>query len=408
MYRFRILSPALRRASKSFSVLMVTGARQVGKTTLLRHIEAGRRFVTLDDMDVRRLAKEDPEQFLERYPPPVFIDEFQYAPEILPYIKIRVDEKRTRMVRCAGEYWLSGSQNFGLMKGVAESLAGRVAVFDLPGFSLAEALPGRKEPGKKPFFEAFGRDFETRKSVPELFDAILKGDKPDVWVRKSLDRGLFYSSYVQTYLERDVRSQLGVRHLGHFEKFMRLIAARVGQLMNMAKISSELGVSIPTVKEWLAVLERSDQIFVLPPYSGSISKRLVRTPKVYFLDSGLAAHLLRWQDVETALAGPMAGQLFENWAVSEIVKSYRHRGARPDLYFWRTKEGQEFDLLYEAGGKKHLAEIKLSSAIHNLSRSVRPVPAALKPTVASRSIICTARRNMKVHGVDYVSAWSIE
>lgn len=407
MFRPRLLAGPLVQASKTFPVLLVTGARQVGKTTLLRHLEPRRRFVTLDDMDARRLAQEDPEQFLDRHPPPVFIDEFQYAPGILSGIKMRVDEKRTRLRPCAGDYWLSGSQNFALMKGVTESLAGRAAVFDLPGFSLAEALPGRAAPGKKPFFEALGADSKAGGGLPELFSAILKGDKPEVWMSRGLDKNLYYSSYVQTYLERDIRSQLGVRDLGRFESFMRLLAARVGQLMNMASLASDLGVSIPTVKGWLTLLERSGQVLMLRPYSGSLSKRLIRTPKVYFLDTGLAAHLLRWKDVETALAGPMAGQLFENWAVSEIVKSYRHRGQEPGLYFWRTKEGQEFDLLYEAGGRRHLAEIKLSSAVHNLTGALRAVPEALRPTLATRSVVCTAKRSMTMNGVSYVSAWSI-
>lgn len=258
-FRPRLAAPAVLKASRQFPVVMLTGARQVGKTTLLRHLDPRRSWVSLDDMDVRRMAREDPRQFFERFPPPVFIDEFQYAPEILPRIKLWVDERRTRLKPAAGAFWLPGSQNFAMMEGVQESLAGRVAVLRLSGFSLPET--GAPAAG-----------------APALFNALLRGDKPELWTRRGLDRETFYSSCVQTCLERDVRGQLGVRQLGLFDKFMRLLAARVGQLLNMASVSSDLGVSIPTVKEWLTVLERSDQVLLLPPYFASRGKRLVRTP----------------------------------------------------------------------------------------------------------------------------------
>mgnify|MGYP001619815459 CR=1 FL=1 len=407
MFRQRVISDCIKQTSASFPVVMLTGARQTGKTTLLRHIEPHRTFVSLDDPDMRRLAKEDPAQFIERFPPPVFIDEFQYAPQILPHIKMAVDTKTTRLRKAAGMYWLSGSQKFALMKGVQESLAGRVAILNLAGFSLGETAGAAQGFPKEPFLEVFNPRFTANRTLNDLFKIILKGDKPELWSGKKLPAGLFYSSYIQTYLERYVRGQLGIRDLGTFDKFMRLLAGRMGQLLNMAGISSEIGVSIPTVKEWLTVLERSDQIMLLQPYFGNINKRLIKTPKVYFLDTGLAAHLVKWADPRTTLAGPMAGQLFENWVISEIVKSCRFRGIEPDIYFWRTKEGEEFDLAYEKGSKLHLAEIKLSSSVERILPGYVKAAKKLGNKLGSFRLICASKNNYRYPDAEVVSAWSI-
>lgn len=407
MFRQRIISDCVKQTSASFPVVMLTGARQTGKTTLLRHIEPDRTFVSLDDPDMRRLAKEDPAQFIERFPPPVFIDEFQYAPQILPHIKMAVDAKTTRLRKAAGMYWLSGSQKFALMKGVQESLAGRVAILNLAGFSLGETAGPAVGFPKKPFLESFNARFSTNRTLHDLFKIILKGDKPDLWSGKKLPAGLFYSSYIQTYLERDVRGQLGIRDLGTFDKFMRLLAGRIGQLLNMAGISSEIGVSIPTIKEWLTVLERSDQIMLLQPYFGNIGKRLIKTPKVYFLDTGLAAHLVKWEDPRTTLAGPMAGQLFENWVISEIVKSSRFRGIEPGIYFWRTKEGEEFDLACERGNKLHLAEIKIGSSVERILPGYVKAANKLGDRLGSFRLICASKNNYRYPDAEVVSAWSI-
>ena len=284
MFLERILQEVIRESTASFSVLMLTGPRQAGKTTLLRHMEPTRRFVTLDDLEQRTLAQDNPALFLERYPPPVLIDEFQYAPQLLSAIKIAVDEKRTRLLSCAGAFWLTGSQNFGMMEGVQESLAGRVAILKLLGMSLSEAQQNKGAFASPPFFERPRNLFETKKSSRDLFVHLLKGDKPEIWASPKMNVAQYYSSYIQTYLERDVRSQLGVRELGQFERFMRLLAARCGQLLNMASLAPDVGVTIPTIRSWLTILERSFQIYILQPYYNNLSKRQVKTPKIYFLE----------------------------------------------------------------------------------------------------------------------------
>jgi predicted AAA+ superfamily ATPase len=350
---------------------MVTGPRQSGKTTMLRRLSSpNRRLVSLDDLELRRLARSDPGLFIRQFPPPVLIDEFQYAPDILPYIKISVDELTTRGMNreAAGMYWLTGSQHFGLMKGVQESLAGRVALLELLGFSPYELLQPKK-PQTEGFFE---QDFSTlakdrvlsahRLEPLEVFETILRGSLPQAVLSgmNSEERRSFYSSYVQTYLERDVSTLEGIRNLDAFATFTRLLAARTGQLINSSSVARDIGVSVNTIREWTTILERSFHICLLHPYYRSLNKRLVKTPKIYFLDSGLQAYLTGWSDAEQALRGPLAGQLFENWVVSNLVRSYRQRGRLENLFFWRTRTGQELDLWSENAGVISTAEIKMA------------------------------------------------
>ncbi|OHD72129.1 MAG: hypothetical protein A2177_06215 [Spirochaetes bacterium RBG_13_68_11] len=372
MYVPRLLEATVARTTTTFPVIMVTGPRQSGKTTLLRHLSApDRRFVSLDDLDVRRLAKREPGLFIRQFPPPVLIDEFQYAPDILPYLKIAVDELTTsgRNREAAGMYWLTGSQHFGLMKGVRESLAGRVALLDLLGFSPYELLRP-DEPRPEGFFEqdpaGMAGDVllsSSRSEPQEMFAAILRGSLPQAALGGAdpAESGAFYSAYVQTYLERDISTLDGVRNLGAFETFLRLLAARAGQLVNFTELARDAGVSVNTIRQWTTILEKSYHICLLHPYYRSLSKRLVKTPKVYFLDSGLQAFLTGWSGPEQAMRGPLAGQIFENWVVSTLIKSYRHRGLRESLYFWRTRTGQELDLWSEAAGVITTAEVKLSA-----------------------------------------------
>lgn len=406
MYIKRQLEEILKKASKGFPVVMVTGPRQAGKTTLMRRSDPKRLFVTLDDLEIRRLAKNDPKTFLERFPPPVLIDEFQYAPEILPYIKIRVDEKTTRLVKAGGDYWLTGSQNFSMMEGVQESLAGRVAIFNLLGLS-------RKEIEKdavlaKDFISEPASSFETKKSINDIFKIILRGDKPELWVNFSLNKEIYYRSYVQTYLERDVVSQLKIKDIGLFEKFMRLLAARTGQILNFSSLSAELGVSPPTVKLWVTILERSFQIFLLPAYYGNIGKRALKTPKVYFLDTGLACYFLKVGSVQDALSSYLAGNLFESWVVSEIVKSYWFKGRMANIYFWRTKDGREIDLIYETAGKLYPVEIKLTASPRKDLFTPLENLAAKKIPIGRKKIICTSKYNLPLDkNTDIVSALAI-
>jgi hypothetical protein len=420
MYVPRLLENTVHRLSQSFPVVMVTGPRQSGKTTMLRKLSSPtRRFVSLDDLELRRLAQSEPGLFVRQFPPPVLIDEFQYAPDILIYIKIAVDELATRGKnrQAAGMYWLTGSQHFGLMKGVRESLAGRVALLELLGFSPYELLRPKKPIPESLFEQDFSllakdRTFSVSPHEPlEVFEAILRGSLPQAALGglNAEERRGFYSSYVQTHLERDVATLEGVRNLEAFTTFTRLLAARTGQLINYSGIARETGVSVNTIREWTTILERSFHIFPLHPYYRSLNKRLVKTPKIYFLDSGLQAYLTGWNDPEQALRGPLAGQLFENWVVANLIRSYRQRGRRENLYFWRTRTGQELDLWSESGGIITAAEVKLSergdTAVFRVLDSIDPSPLRFERKVLfsiSRNLIEYAPQtwNVPVHRIN--------
>ncbi len=392
MYKKRLIEQLVTKVSKTFPVVMLTGSRQAGKTTLLRTLEPGRKVVTLDDMEIRRLAVDDPKGFIDRFSPPVFIDEFQYAPDLLPYVKMSVDEKRTRLESANGDYWLSGSQNFTMMEHVSESLAGRAAILQLLGFSHSEVDGGEEAFTKEPSFEVLNQKFETKKGIEEIFEYIVKGDKPELWTNPEMDNRIYYSSYIQTYLERDVRSQIGVKDLGLFEKFMRLLAVRSGGLLNMAGLASDVGVSLPTIQRWLTVLERSYQIYLLRPYYGGHTKRYVKTPKVYFLDTGLLSYFFKIFDVHTAIESPMSGMFFETWVVSELIRSKWHRGLDADLLFFRTKDGDEIDIVSETSRGVIVAEVKLSSSPG--ADALKMFSGMKKTKILAKKIICTAGQNI--------------
>lgn len=406
MYKKRLIEQAVIRASKTFPVVMLTGSRQAGKTTLLRALEPNRQFVSLDDLQLRRYAKEDPKGFVKEFKPPIFIDEFQYAPDILPYIKIAVDEKRTRTQSADGYFWLSGSQNFKMMEHVQESLAGRVAILQILGFCRPEIDDSHQEFEKPPYFlTPTDSHFETGRSVNDIFEFIVRGDKPEIWTKPEMDRNIFYSSYIQTYLERDVRSQIGVRDIGLFEKFMHMLAARSADLLNLSAIASDVGVTQPTIAQWLNVLERSYQIFLLKPYYRGHTKRYVKTPKAYFLDTGLLSYFLGINDQKTAATHHFNGKLFETWVVSETIKSFWHRGLDANLFFWRTRDGDEIDLVHE-GAEFLPAEIKLANSPSiDVISAIKKVKAV---NIGAKRIICTTEKNTPIAGdTSLVSVWNL-
>lgn len=373
MYIHRLITNSILKASKSFPAILVTGPRQSGKTTLLRKISpSGMNFVTLDDLIVRNLAQTDPKLFFQRFKPPLFIDEIQYAPNLLPYIKLLIDERATRVKPAHGLFWISGSQNFTLMNNVSESLAGRVAIMNLLGFSLYEYMLRGETAESKPFFASKKKPERRGMGMEELFKFIIRGSFPKVLVDKNIDSVQFYSSYFQTYVERDIRGEIGAKSLRVFETFMRLLAARSAQLLNMASLAAEVGVSLNTVKSWLSLLEKTFQIFILKPYHTNINKREVKTPKVYFMDTGLLSYLTQWRDPLTAMSGSMAGALFENWVIIELVKSYWHRAQEAPFYFYRTRDGLEVDLFCIEADKIFAAEVKMSAApAKNIFRAVQ-------------------------------------
>jgi predicted AAA+ superfamily ATPase len=356
-YHPRTLETAWREASEQFPVLLLTGPRQVGKTSLLEHLSGKTRtYVTLDDMNLRALAKSDPLLFLQQFPPPVLIDEVQYAPELFPAIKQTVDRNPL-----PGGVWLTGSQSFPLMKGVSESLAGRVAILNLLGFSAREA--DRRPIDVGPFLPG-GDAVTERKASPAptalapVYERIWRGSYPALLTGRVRDRDLFYRSYVQTYLQRDVRDLLKVGDLDLFMRFLKATAARTGQLLNFSDLARDCGISVNTARNWMAVLQASHQVFLLPAWHSNLSKRLYTTPKLHFLDTGLCAYLTEWSSPATLGAGAMAGAMLESYVAAEILKSWWHRGKDPTLYHYRDKDGREIDLLIAHDGCLYPVEIK--------------------------------------------------
>jgi predicted AAA+ superfamily ATPase len=357
MYRPRSLEDKLRAASAQFPVLLLAGPRQVGKTTLLRHLaEDERRYVSLDDPAARELATEDPALFLQSWPAPLLIDEVQYAPQLLPHIKMAVDEART-----PGAYWLTGSQQFHLMRDISETLAGRLALVSLLGFSHRE-IEGRRltAPPYLPLVERL--EGHEGVELASLYRHIWLGSFPALVTGQVQDRDLFYSSYVATYLQRDVRDLTQVGDLSAFTRFLRAVAARTGQLLNLSDLARDVDISQPTAKAWLSVLEASWQVVLLQPWHSNLTKRLVKTPKLYMLDTGLASWLTRWSSAETLSAGAMAGPMLETWVVAEVLKSWWHRMATPPVYHYRDHDKREIDLLFETDGALWPTEIKRSAS----------------------------------------------
>lgn len=386
MYIKRTLEKALKEASSAFKVVLLTGPRQVGKTTLLEHIEQETRsYISLDDLNYRIAAEQDPASFLERLQLPVLIDEVQYAPLLFPYIKMLVDK-----LKKPGLVWLTGSQQFDMMKNVSESLAGRVAVLKLQGISLAEEYGRINEPPFLPDIKTLQARQKAAKvlSSLEVYHKIWRGSYPDVVLNDGQHWERFYESYVTTYIQRDVRDYLKINDAASFHKFMQIAAARTGQLINYRDIASDVGVSEPTIKSWLTVLHASGIIYLLPPYFNNHAKRLIKTPKLYFMDTGLCCFLTGWLTSNVLEKGAMAGAMLETYAISEIIKSYLNQGKTPRLYFYRDKDKREVDLLIEESGVLYPVEIKKTSAIKNISSHSFDVLKQLNTPIGRGGVLC--------------------
>lgn len=357
-YIKRDIEDKILSLSKEYACVLITGPRQVGKTTVLKKLtEDNREYVTLDDMEERSLAKRDPAMFLQLHSAPIMIDEVQYAPELFSYIKIEIDKGAA-----PGTYWLTGSQAFKLMGLARESLAGRVAVLHMSGLSQHEIYgSGKCEPFTLELDALKAREKANAPAdIAEIYDRIWKGSMPGLVGGRFTDRDVFYSSYLQTYIERDVKDQVQLADPLLFSDFVRAAACRAGQMLNVHDIAQDVGVSDDTAKRWLQVLEKSDVIFFLRPYSNNLLKRTVKTPKMYFFDTGLVAYLTRYSSPEILANGAMNGAILENFAVSEILKTYRNNAKECLMWYYRDSNSNEIDMVIESDGMLHPLEIKRS------------------------------------------------
>lgn len=355
----RSLEKVVNEVTKEYPVVLVTGPRQVGKTTMLQKLMKGtdRGYVSLDDLNERNLAKTDPELFLQLHKPPVLIDEVQYAPELFTYIKIHVDKKHK-----PGDFWLTGSQVFKLMRGVQESLAGRVAVLSLTSLSQAEISGGKQEPFTVDLNSLAEREKERKKAdAGDVFDRIFKGSMPAIVSGLNSNSQIFYSSYLSTYIERDVKELSDAIDSLKFFRFITAVAARCGQMLNVAEIARDADINQKQAKDWLGILETLGIIFYLHPYSNNLLKRLVKTPKLYFYDTGIVCYLTKWSNAETLKSGAMNGAVLENYVVAEIMKTYLNSGKEPFMYYYRDKDLKEIDIVLEHDGVLNPIEIKKTS-----------------------------------------------
>lgn len=348
MWIKRRISDHIQRASASFPAVIITGARQVGKTSLLKKLYPDHSYVTLDLPSHAALAEQEPEEFLKRYKPPVIIDEVQYAPKLFRHLKVAIDQKRD----FCGQFLLTGSQKFSLMKNVSDSLAGRAALIELETLSLGEIFSVRPL------------------SIPLT---LLEGGFPERHAKEGIDRKVFYQSYLATYLERDLRSMLNVGHLRDFERFLRGCALRSGQLLNKADLARDVGITPTTANEWISVLQASNQIVLLEPWFSNKTKSMIKSPKLYLSDTGLLCYLLNIETEEELMKSPLAGLLWETFVCSEIRKEQTFKRGKWDLWFWRDKYGLEADFLIDRGGRFSLFEAKfteqaVAADAHNIAK----------------------------------------
>lgn len=422
-YIKRACEDTIAQVSNMFPVLLVTGPRQVGKTTLLQNLAESqkdlgieRKYVTLDDPDARYLAKHDPALFLQRYEPPVLIDEIQYATELLPYIKMSVDRSKRK-----GDFWITGSQVFRLMKNVSESLAGRVGIVNLLGLSDAEIYHTQSKPFVTDSKQLLKRLSVTKpRGLNEIYQRIFRGSMPELYADENVDPETYYRSYVDTYLQRDIRDLAQVADEMQFYNFMTIVAAQTSKPIVYEELAKAAGISSPTAKKWLSILVSSHIIALVQPYHNNALKRVVKMPLLHFLDTGLAAYLLKWGNPESLEKGAMSGAFFESYVFSEIYKSYLNVGKEPPIFYYRDKDQKEIDLLIYQNGVLSPVEIKKAaspgkSAIKNF-RVLDAVSKettfegleTLKTEIGTGSVVCMANDLLPIDEKNwYVPVWLI-
>lgn len=420
MFYERTIKDTIKNVSETFPVLLVTGPRQVGKTTILESLmEPGRKKISLDNPTIRAMAKTDPELFLQRYAPPVLIDEVQYAPELFPYIKIIVDERKQK-----GDFWLTGSQMFKMMESVTETLAGRAGIVPMLGLTNSEINGQHFSPFEvKP--EALIQRLNSVKpmSVSDVFERIYKGSMPYIYQDKNVNLEIFFESYLDTYISRDIRDLEQVANETAFINFIKVVAARTATVVNYEALANEVGISAPTAKSWLSLLVSCGIVALIQPYSNNALKRVIKSPRMYFLDTGLCAHLMGWGSPAVLENSSMSGEFFETWVVSEIIKSYYNVGKRPPLYYYRDTNKKEIDLIIYQDGTVYPIEIKKSSApqgaIKNFSvlKPIESEPdendrfegtAHLKTQIGTGAVVCLSSDILPIDKKNwYIPAWLI-
>ena len=390
----RTLKTVVEDLSRSFPVLLLTGPRQIGKTTLLESCaNENRSYVSLDDLEEREIAKKDPALFLQMHNPPVIIDEVQYAPELFSYMKMYVDKHKT-----PGDFWLTGSQKFHLMNGITESLAGRVAIIDMLGLSAKE-IAGNAG-AALPFMPTHEWINEARKSGPHssnigaIYEKIWIGSFPKMILDNGKHRDMFFRSYVQTYIERDVKDIINISDGLSFHRFLRAVAARTGQLLNYSELARNVDIDQKTVKSWISILKTSGIIQLLEPYYNNITKRIIKTPKLYFLDTGLCSFLTGWDAPKNLEAGAMNGAILETYIFSEILKSYWHNGRHPSLYFYRDADQREIDFVLEQNGILYPVEVKKTATPSLSAAKSFAALESLKKPVGMGAVICLREKDI--------------
>ena len=408
MYITRNIEQTINRISNQFKVLLLTGARQVGKTTLLKHLaqNSNRTYVTLDDLAVRSLALSDPALFLQRYTPPLLIDEIQYAPQLLSYIKMYADNGAQN-----GDIWLTGSQRLPLMQGVTESLAGRVGIIDLQGLSANEINgTNNTEPFLPETDLLFNRMNNAKKqSLKEIYKLIWQGSMPAMYNGGEQDWQSYYASYVQTFLQRDVMKLLQINDEMVFFRFLCAAAGQTGKMINYAELAKAAEISAPTAKQWIKTLEAAGIIYLLQPFMPPGAKYIVKAPKLYFFDTGLAAYLTRWLNADALEAGAASSEFFETWVVMEIYKSYANKGIVPPLYYLRNFNGKEIELIIWQNGTVYPVAVKKSAYPNKAVKTfaiLEPVSADAKINIGAGGIVCLIDDLLPAaDSLYYIPAW---